>query len=185
MASVITKTPTMTGMRSSDAPSPVARAKPAVATRASDTTEATTVPANDHAASVSLAPNRRNQRNPYTAENAVPPGSEFVIACEANVIFKSAPSGGKRPPLRKNSYCRPAKHTYEASSTKRAGGIHHHLRSPKTVENPESSPLGDESAHTARATTPMPSTNLRTGQIRRRVRPLCHERAVWCGSPPS
>ena len=47
-----------------DAPSPVARAKPAVATSASETTEATTVPASDQAASVSSAPKRRNQRNP-------------------------------------------------------------------------------------------------------------------------
>ena len=139
-------------MRSSDAPSPVARARPAVATSASETTEATTVPAKDQAASVSSAPNRRNQRNPYTAENAVPPGSELVIACEAKVIFKSEPSGGRRPPHRRNSYCSPAKQTNEASSTTSAGGIHHHLRFPKTVENPESSPRCDESAHRARAT---------------------------------
>ena len=185
MATVITKTPTMTGMRSSDAPSPVASAKPAVATRASETTEATTVPARDHAASVSSAPNRRNQRNPYTAENAVPPGSEFVIACEAKVIFKSAPSGARRPPHRKNSYCRPAKQTNEASSTTSAGGIHHHLRFPKTAEKPESSPLCDESAQTARATTPMPSRNLRTGQTRRLVRTSCHERPAWAGSLPT
>ena len=145
-------------------------AKPAVATRASETTEATTVPARDHAASVSSAPNRRNQRNPYTAENAVPPGSEFVIACEAKVIFKSGPSGGTRPPHRKNSYCRPAKQTNEANSTTSAGGIHHHLRFPKTAEKPESSPRCDESAQTARATMPMPSRNRSAGQTRRLVR---------------
>ena len=53
-----------TGIRSSEAPSPAARAKPAVATRDSATIAATVVPIMAQMARVSSAPKRRNQRNP-------------------------------------------------------------------------------------------------------------------------
>ena len=166
----------MTGTRSSDAPSPVASASPAVATKASETVEATTTPTIDHAARGSSAPNRRNQRNPYTVATALPPGRELVMACEAKVMLTNGPSGAMRPPLRRSSYCTPAKQMNEANSATRAGGIHHHFRLLKTPERPDSSLLCEERAHRPSTTAPIPSRNRTNGQARRKVKPDGHAR---------
>ena len=62
MATVTTRAPMMAGMRSSEAPCSVANASPRVATSASETMEAITVPAMAHVASVLPAPKRRYHR---------------------------------------------------------------------------------------------------------------------------
>ena len=41
-----------------------------------------------------------------TAEKALPPGRELVMACEAKVMLTNGPSGAMRPPLRRSSYCK-------------------------------------------------------------------------------
>src|ERR1022692_579364 len=63
-AMVASRTPMMAGIRSSEAPSPAASESPNVATRASDTVDATTVPAVAQAARALSAPNLRNHRKP-------------------------------------------------------------------------------------------------------------------------
>ena len=176
METVARKTPTMTGMRSREAPSPVASASPAVATKDRETLDATITPASDHAARVSSAPNRRNQRNWYTAENALPPGNELAMACVANVIFTSGRGGAFRPPLPRSSYCIPVKQRNEANSTTRAGGSHHQLRCPKTCESGESSSRCDDSAHRPTTSTPIPSKKRNTGHMRWNLRPDGHPR---------
>ena len=64
MAMVITSTPMSTGIRSSEAPSPAARARPAVATNDNETIAAIIVPTIAQTARVSSAPKRRNHRKP-------------------------------------------------------------------------------------------------------------------------
>src|SRR5580658_6533678 len=156
-------------MRSKDAPASVARINPAVATKESETIEATSVPTNDQPARVSSAPNRRYQRNPYTVAAALPPGRELVRACEANVILRSGAVGASRPPLLSSSYWRPAKQTNDSVSASTAVGTHHQLSVRKTSERPESSSRCEARTHSTRPATPKPSTSLTTGQIRRRI----------------
>src|SRR5580658_9481490 len=144
-------------MRSKDAPASVARINPAVATKESETIEATSVPTNDQPARVSSAPNRRYQRNPYTVAAALPPGRELVRACEANVILRSGADGARRPPLRNSSYCRPAEHTNDSVSARTAVGTHHQPSVLKTCESPESSSRCEASTHRTRPATAKPS----------------------------
>src|ERR1700733_8583825 len=159
--------PTMTGMRSSVAPSSVANARPAVATKDSETMEATIVPAIDQAANVLSAPNRRNHRKPYTVETAPPPGREFISACEEMVVFKRVHLGAARPPLLKIACCIAAKQTNEPNSASRAGSTHHQSRVSNTCERPLSSSVCEESTHNEMAKSPSPNRYFKTGQDRR------------------
>ena len=162
------KTTTMTGTRSSEAPSSVAIPKPISATSARLTTLATSVPASPQAASVLSAPKRRNQRNPYTDETALPAGREFVNACAPNETLSSGPKGARSLPASSSSYCMAAKQTYDPISAAKAGGTHHQFTRLKTSPNPASSEPFEERTHAATPTRPSPTRTRTTGQVRRR-----------------
>ena len=153
MNTVTSRAPTIAGMRSSETPSLAARARPAAATRARATAEATIVPTIAQAASVLSAPNRRYQRNPYAAETAFPPGKELAMAWAARVILNSAPRGGVSPPPCRSLYCMPVKATKDIASAATAAGIHHQSSFLKTSGSPESSSVWAARIHTATAST--------------------------------
>ena len=75
------------------------------------TMEATSVPASAHTASVLSAPNRRNQRKPYTEATAFPTGSELVNRLRRERQLDERAHGGMRWPARNSSYCMAEKQT--------------------------------------------------------------------------